>query len=73
MEDNNILVNVELAKLIDLVGPENMAKHLRRGVYLITRYALVDGAESVRPSWVPDTIHFLTEMAECMHPVLEDN
>lgn len=58
--------------LTKIVDEKSMAQSLRRGAYLIAlSYIRSDEATNpMSPDWTDDSFYFLTELAECLDPIL---
>lgn len=67
----HLQVNTKLAEFIGDIGEKPLAKKIRRGLYMLTKYHVSED-NPTRKEWVSDSIHFLTELAECLDPQLED-
>lgn len=65
-------VNTKVAQFIDEIGEKELAKHLRRSLYMLTKYHIAED-NPTRSEWVGNGIHFLTELAECLDPQLDDD
>lgn len=75
---NNSLTNYRKTRLEEFftqaVEPKEMALTIRRAVYLLSLSYIrsEDTNNPMRQEWVDDSFYFLTELAECLDPVLED-
>ena len=68
---SNERLNHFLTKIID---EKELAKSIRRAAYLIAMSFIRSDEKSnpMSPKWTDDSFYYLTELAECLDPVLED-